>query len=220
MISTIRGYRSAIAAIHKGFDDGTCVTTAPCLGNLVRALFLKRPPSRKLLPSWSLPAVLEALSKPPFEPLAEATLRNLTIKTVFLVAIASGQRRSALHALSTAPGHVRWERTGVQLIPNPSYIAKNQTASSAPVEVYIQPLSARSSITEDKVWCPVRALKYYWHRTQAKRSGDQLFIITKEPFSPASRDTISKWVVAAIQAAGPAALTPGVSPPRSRHQKY
>ena len=111
------------------------MTTAPCLGNLVRALFLKRPPSRKLLPSWSLPAVLEALSKPPFEPLAEATLRNLTIKTVFLVAIASGQRRSALHALSTAPGHVRWERTGVRLIPSPSYIAKNQTASSAPVEV-------------------------------------------------------------------------------------
>ena len=34
----------------------------------------------------------------------------------------------------------------------------------------------------------------------------------KEPFSPASRDTISKWIVAAIHAAGPAALTPGVSP--------
>ena len=41
---------------------------------------------------------------------------------------------------------------------------------------------------------------------------DQLFIITKEPFSPASRDTISKWIVAAIRAAGPTALTPGVSP--------
>ena len=212
MISTIRGYRSAIAAIHKGFDDGTCVSTAPCLGNLVRALFLKRPPARKLLPSWNFPAVLEALAKLLFEPLAEASLRDLSVKTVFLVAIASGQRRSALHALSTAPGHVRWERTGVRLIPNPLYIAKNQTASSAPVEVFIQPLSAHSSITEDKVWCPVRALKYYWHRTKAKRSGDQLFIITKEPFSPASRDTISKWIVAAIRAAGPTALTPGVSP--------
>ena len=212
LISTIRGYRSAIAAIHKGFDDGTCVSTAPCLGNLVRALFLKRPLARKLLPSWSLPAVLEALAKPPFEPLAEASLRDLTIKTVFLVAIASGQCRSALHAFSTAPGHVRWERTGVRLIPNPLYIAKNQTASSAPVEVFIQPLSAHSSITEDKVWCPVRALKYYWHRTKAKRSGDQLFIITKEPFTPASRDTFSKWIISAIRAAGPTALTPGVSP--------
>ena len=65
---------------------------------------------------------------------------------------------------------------------------------------------------EDKVWCPVRALKYYWHRTQSKRSGDQLFVITKEPFSPASRDTISKWIVAAIQAAGSEALAPGMAP--------
>ena len=212
LISTIRGHRSAIAAIHSGFADGTCVSTAPCLSDLLRALFLKRPPVRKLLPSWSLPAVLEALTKAPFEPLAEASLRNLTIKTVFLVAIASGQRRSALHALSSAPGHIRWERTGVRLIPNPSYIAKNQTASSAPVEIFIQPISAHSSISEDKVWCPVRALKYYWHRTQSKRSGDQLFVITKEPFSPASRDTISKWIVAAIRAAGDEALAPGVAP--------
>ena len=143
-ISTIRGHRSAIAANHSGFADGTCVSTAPCLSNLIRALFLKRPPVRKLLPSWSLPAVLEALTKAPFEPLAEASLRDLTIKTVSLVAIASGQRRSALHALSSAPGHIRWERaghirwerSGVRLIPNPSYIAKNQTASSPPVEIF------------------------------------------------------------------------------------
>ena len=156
--------------------------------------------------------MLDALAKPPFEPLAEASLRNVTVKTVFLVAIASGQRRSALHALSAAPGHIRWEPGGVRLLPSPSYIAKNQTAASSPVEIFIQPLSSHSSIVEDKVWCPVRALKYYWHRTKGKRTGDQLFIISKEPFSPASRDTISNWIVASIQAAGSEALAPGNVP--------
>ena len=211
-ISTIRGYRSAIAAIHTGFSDGSSVSTAPALGGLVRALFLKRPPSRRLLPSWSLPAVLDALGKPPFEPLGEASLRDLSVKTVFLLAIASGQRRSALHALSAAPGHIRWERTGVRLIPNPTYIAKNQTASSKSVEIFVQPLAVHSSVPEDKVWCPVRALKWYWARTKDHRVGDQLFITTKAPFSPASRDTISKWIVAAIRAAGPAALSSGDAP--------
>ena len=211
-VSTIRGYRSAIAVVHAGFSDGASVSTAPSLTGLVRAFFLERPPTRRLLPSWSLPRVLEALARAPFEPLAEASLRDVTIKAVFLLAIASGQRRSALHALSAAPGHVRWERAGVRLIPNPSYVAKNQTASSQPVEIFIQPLSTLSSVAEDKVWCPVRALKYYWARTKERRSGDQLFVITKEPFSPASRDTISKWIVAAIRAAGPDALSPGVSP--------
>lgn len=208
-ISTIRGYRSAIAAVHT---DGVSVSNSQTLGKLIRALFLQRPPTRKLLPSWSLPKVLEALAKPPFEPLAEASLRDVTIKTVFLLAIASGQRRSALHALSAAEGHIRWEPGGVRLIPNPSYIAKNQTMSSDPVEIFIQPLSAHSSIVEDKTWCPVRALKYYWHRTRGKRSGSQLFIITKEPFSPASRDTISKWIVSAIKAAGSEALASGNVP--------
>ena len=37
-------------------------------------------------------------------------------------------------------------------------------------------------MTEDKVWCPVRALKYYWLCTKDRRSGDQLFFITREPF--------------------------------------
>ena len=40
-ISTIRGHRSAIAAIHSGFADGTCVSTAPCLSNLIRAPFVE-----------------------------------------------------------------------------------------------------------------------------------------------------------------------------------
>ncbi|XP_071484026.1 uncharacterized protein [Diadema antillarum] len=211
-ISTIRGYRSAIAAVHTGFEDGSTISTAPSLSGLLRTFFLERPPSRRLLPSWSLPRVLEALARSPFEPLAEASLRDLTIKTVFLLAIASGQRRSALHALSTLQGHIRWERAGVRLILNPSYVAKNQTAASSPVEIFIQPLAAHSSIAEDKVWCPVRALKYYWARTKDRRSGDQLFVVTKEPFSAASKDTISKWIVAAIKAAGPEALSPGVAP--------
>ena len=100
----------------------------------------------------------------------------------------------------------------MRLLPNPSYIAKNQTPSSGPVEIFLQPLAAHSSVTEDKVWCPVRALKFYWHRTKTKRSGEQLFITTKEPFGPASRDTISRWVVEAIKAAGPDALAPNATP--------
>ena len=54
------------------------------------------------------------------------------------MAIASGHRRSALRALPAAPGHIRWD--GVRLIPNPSYVAKNQTASK-PVKIFLSSLS-------------------------------------------------------------------------------
>ena len=42
-------------------------------------LHFKRPPFRSLLPAWSLPAVLQALSSEPFEPLFRASFRHLTL---------------------------------------------------------------------------------------------------------------------------------------------
>jgi hypothetical protein len=36
----------------------------------------------------------------PFEPMDRASLKFVTLKTVFLVALATAQRRSELHALS------------------------------------------------------------------------------------------------------------------------
>ena len=211
-LPTIRAYRSAIAVIHKGFDDGTIVSNAPTLTKLFKAFFLSRPPKRRLLPSWSLPKVLEALAAPPFEPLATASIMNLTVKTVFLMAVASGHRRSTLHALSAASGHIRWERDGVRLIPRPDFIAKNQSASSRPVEIFLRPLSGFSSVTEDKLWCPVRALRWYLDRVKSYRKHEQLFLAVQEPHGPVSRDTVSRWIVKAIQAAGRDALIESSTP--------
>ena len=137
---------------------------------------------------------------------------NMTIKTAFLMAIASGHRRSTLHALSTAPGHIRWEREGVRLIPRPDFIAKNQTATNKQVEIFIKPITVFSSVEEDKLWCPVRALKWYLNRTMASRRYEQLFLTCKDPHSPATADTVSRWIVSAIKAAGPSALTGSSTP--------
>ena len=57
---------------------------------------LQRPRFTPVLPQWDLGIVLEALSKPPYEPLREGSLKHLTLKTVFLLAVASGRRRSEL----------------------------------------------------------------------------------------------------------------------------
>ena len=136
-ISTIRAYRSALASCHKGFQDGSSISGSSVLSRLCRSLFLKRPPVKTLLPAWSLPVVLRALSGAPFEPLHQASLHCLAIKTVFLVAIASSHRISTLHALSIEPGHVRWEPAGVRLDPRPGFIAKNQSPSSQSVEIFV-----------------------------------------------------------------------------------
>ena len=205
-LTTISSFRTAIAAIHRGFPDGSSVSSSVHLTRLLRSFFLSRPPSRTLVSSWSLPAILRALAKPPFEPLARASFHHLTVKTVFLIAIASGQRRSSLHALTLEPGHIRWESAGVRLMPRAGFLAKNQTASSETVQIFLPSLSSHSSVMQDKLWCPVRALKWYVDRSSSLRTSPGLFISTIAPHSHVSLRTISRWIVEAINSAGPDAL--------------
>ena len=94
---------------------------------------------------------------------------------------------------------------------------KNQSDTSGSIEVVLLLLlllllSDFSSVVGDKLWCPVRALIWYLLKTTSFHKSDQLFLISREPFSAASRDTISRWLVSVIRTAGPEALTPGRSP--------
>ena len=57
-----------------------------------------RPKGRRGIPSWNLSLVLHQLTKAPFEPIKEASLKHLTFKTVFVLALGSGKRRSEIHA--------------------------------------------------------------------------------------------------------------------------
>ena len=51
-----------------------------------------------VLPQCDLGIVLEALSKPPDEPLRQASLKHLTLKTVFLIGMGSAGSFSELIA--------------------------------------------------------------------------------------------------------------------------
>ena len=70
---------------------------------------LQRP---RLTPQCDHGIVLDALRKPPYEPLREATLKHLTLKTVFLLAMASAGRRSELQALVFDPQYTQFKPKG------------------------------------------------------------------------------------------------------------
>ena len=146
------------------------------------------------MPSWSINDVLASLAEPPYEPMHNAPLECLTHKTLFLVAAASARRRSCLHALTLKTGFFRIDQAGVRMLPDPSFLAKNQTASFSPEEIFLPTIGNMSSIHEDKKWCPVRALKWYIKRTKTIRQSENLFLLPRRPHSPASKDTISRWI--------------------------
>ena len=198
-VRTIKNYRSAIASVHSGFQDGSTLSNNDTINSLLKGMFHSRPPARRLPPSWSINAVLQSLSSPPYEPLSKASLPNLTHKTVFLVAAASARRRSCLHALSVKEGLIRFEPEGVRLLPDPSFLAKNASLTFTPEEIFLPSMTQMSSIAEDKLVCPVRALKYYLNRTKSIRSSDRLFILPGLPHTPASKTTLARWVKSLIQ---------------------
>ena len=122
----------------------------------------------------------------------------MTRKTLFLVAAASARRRSCLQALSVKPGYLRFEPHGVRLIPDPEFLPKNQTLEFIPGDIFIPEIKTLSSVSEDKLWCPVRALKWYIKRTESLRQSPRLFILPRAPHTAASKDTISRWLTEVI----------------------
>ena len=92
-VSSIKGYRSTINSVLRIAGRQEVVDNIR-LSCLVQNLGLERPVTRSFFPRWDLALVLRALLGAPYEPMGTATLSVITQKTIFLVALASGRRRS------------------------------------------------------------------------------------------------------------------------------
>ena len=196
---TIDGYRTAIADMLG--NDSLNISKDENLSRLLDSFHRDRPKGRRGIPSWNLSLMFHQLTKAPFEPLRKASLKHLTFKTVFLLALGSGKRRSEIHAwlYKNIRHQENWSQ--VSLYPSPSFLSKNQLArdgpaSVAPVVIPALAPTLDNSLSEDKSLCPVRALRYYLDRTKDFRSGkDLLFVSFKRGFHndivPA---TISLWI--------------------------
>ena len=197
--ATIAGYRTAIAD-HLG-HFGQEVSKSLDLNRLIASFYRDKPTANRGIPSWDLSLVLLALTKAPFEPLKDASLKILTFKTVFLMALASGKRRGEVHSWTYSSLRHKPQWKEVTISPSPAFLAKNQLASDGPdllkpvVIPALKPFLS-SDLTEDMTLCPVRALRYYLDRTDDLRRGKNLlFISFKEGFDKdIMRSTISSWI--------------------------
>ena len=185
--STIDGYRSAIA--DKLGNEPVNISKNENITRLLDSFHRDKPKGRRGVPSWNLSLVLHQLTKPPFEPLGEASLKHLTFKTVFLMALASGKRGSEIHAWKFKNIRNQADWTNVSMYPSASFLSKNQLArdgpgSVAPVVIPALGPTLDSSLREDRTLCPVRALKYYMKATSQLRDNKELvFVSFKKGFS-------------------------------------
>ena len=197
--STIDGYRTAI--VDTLGPAGHHISQSSDLNRLFSSFHRDHPKSSRNLPKWNLSIVLNELTKVPFEPMKDTDLKHLTLKTAFSLALASGKRRSEIHAwvANKVSNLGQWEK--VALFPSSDFIAKNQLAREGSQSVSPVTIPALTTIVDrqfkkDRTLCPVRALRYYLDRTKDLRGSRSLLFISfkKGHTSDIRPATLSSWL--------------------------
>ena len=93
------------------FKTGNRIGSNPVLSELIRSFELQCPVQRSPAPKWDLSWVLVCLQKAPYEPLHNASKLHVTIKTAFLLALATAKRCSEIHALAMDANHLRFNQS-------------------------------------------------------------------------------------------------------------
>ncbi len=162
--SSLKVYVVAILAYHTSLG-GQSVGRHPLVTHFLRGALRLRPPVRSRIPPWDLAVVLEALCRPPFEPIEEISDRHLTLKTAFLPAITSLKRVGDLQALSVAPTHLEFAPGMAKafLYPRAGYVPKVPSVMSQPVvlQAFSPPPFREPDQQKLNYMCPVRALDTY-----------------------------------------------------------
>ncbi len=108
-------------------------------------------PHSPSVPPWDLEVVLRALSQPPFEPLASVDLKELSIKTAPLLALALAKHIGDLHTFSADRDciRVRHGDCSITLQPRPGYVPKSLSTPFQNADCFFVCLSSESSTSLD-----------------------------------------------------------------------
>ena len=151
---TIDGYRSAIA--DKLGNSTINVSKDENLTRLLDSFHRDRPKGRRGIPSWNLSLVLHQLTKAPFEPLKESSLKHLTFKTVFLLALVQVNAgvRSMLGYIRTSDT----SQTGLRCLCTPHLASYPRTSWLRKVQIVWRQWSSQPWhhlwIGHSRVTCP------------------------------------------------------------------
>ncbi len=206
--STLKVYVAAIAAFRSP-QGGQSIGRDPMVVSFLKGARRLHPPRPPSVPPWDLEVVLRALSQPPFEPLTSVGLKELSLKTALLLALASAKRIGDLHAFSVDSDCIRFGPgdCSITLRPRMGYVPKSLSTPFKIQTVSLSALSSESTASREAdaqtSVCPVRALRIYIDRSAGFRQSDQLFVCYGgcARGRTVSKQRLSHWIVDAIAAA-------------------
>ena len=188
-VSSLRGYRSVLSAVFRfhlpSLSSDPVIRDLLCSFRLSSAERVLRPPA------WDLSKVLTYLVSPAFEPLSQASFRALTLKTLFLLALATAKRVGELQALSSIVTFVG-EDACLSYIPQ--FVAKSESLTrSIPRSFLVKSLADfAAGLDTDLLLCPVRALRLYLLRARSlSPCRHRLFVSPRRHSRAMSKNAVS-----------------------------
>lgn len=200
--------RRQVAALSSVLAYGSTVSISkhPVIQQFLRGASNLRPPTVHQFPSWDLNKVLTALKASPFEPLRMVSLRFLSFKVMFLVAITSARCISELAALSTRADLCIFYQDRVVLRLDLAFIPKVNSLFHRAQEIVLLNFCPSPVHRLERSWHTLdvrRTLKIYLTCTASLRKTESLFI-SFQPTSigvKAMGPMLGRWIRAMISTA-------------------
>ena len=142
--------------------------------------------------------MLSLLRGPPFEPISSYSLRDLTRKVLFLVALATARRVGELQVVSSS---ISYSGDDLFLSYLPEFRAKTESSSN-PLPRSFAVRSLRDfvgSLPDELFLCPVRAVRVYVSQTSSVSPRPRsLFVSPRTPTRPISKNALSNFLRSVI----------------------
>lgn len=171
-------------------ENGVSVGKNYAVHLVMRTVYACSPPKAKYNRFWDVSLVFDYLRRCPSNSLL--SLRDLSFKVTILMLLTSGHRGQTIVALSLKMVHIEKNEIVFEL---DKLLKSNRLGDHLSTVVF-------NSFPQEKKLCVVRALRAYIVRTESLRKSDQLLVSFIKPHGPISRDTLARWTLRILRAAG------------------
>ena len=178
-VNTARCALSALGIVIDGFAVGA----HPLVIRFMKGVFNLKPTKSRYSSTWDVSKVLVYLQK--LSPIANLSLKMLTLKLSMLIALTLASRTQSIHLLSISELKKGYD---IYTLQYSSLLKQSRPGRSNPV-------AELKAYPSDRRLCVVFTLKEYLKRTSTLRDNiTSLFISYIKPHKKVSRDTISRWL--------------------------
>ncbi|XP_071969993.1 uncharacterized protein [Engystomops pustulosus] len=193
-----------IAALSVFFDSS--LADHRWIKRFVKATVRIRPSVKPSVAPWDLSLVLNFLTGPQFEPIESVSLRNLTLKTAFLIAITTARRIGEIQALSINEPYCLISDDRIILTLDPNFVPKVCTAFHRNQEVVLPSFCQNPRAAKEISWHSLdvrRIVLRYMEVSKSWRKDSNILLQFqgKNKGKKASKSSLSRWIKTVIKEA-------------------